>query len=306
MYQTSQPLFLCCETPLHAGSGNDMGLIDMPIQRESNTGFPKVESSSLKGSLRQAFESSSNRDAESIHRVFGFDADGLDGKELKAKLENTQYAGCLALTDARILLVPVKSPKGVYTWVSCPRVINRFVRDINQLAGMSNYFSFSSISPNTISDKSELVKDKSVQLENFEFSGIQPNAQVAELAEKLALILYPSDHETYWAEHLKQYLVVLSDEDFSDFVNYSTEVITRNKIDNTTGAASDTGLFTEEYLPCESVMYSLALFSPEFSARVDKMSAEQVKTYFVDNKPAYFQLGANASLGKGIIKLKTI
>lgn len=34
MFQTSKPLFFICETPLHAGSGSDLGIVDLPIQRE--------------------------------------------------------------------------------------------------------------------------------------------------------------------------------------------------------------------------------------------------------------------------------
>ena len=56
MYKSTNPLFLICETPLHAGSGDDLGIVDLPIQRERHTSFPKIEASSLKGALREAFE----------------------------------------------------------------------------------------------------------------------------------------------------------------------------------------------------------------------------------------------------------
>lgn len=306
MYQTAKPLFLCCETPLHAGSGNDMGLIDMPIQRESNTGFPKVESSSLKGSLRQAYETADNPNAETIHRVFGFDQDAPDGKHLKPKFDNIQSAGCIAITDARILLFPVKSAKGVFNWITCPRVISRFLSDMKQIASLKDNFSLNAVSCGTVSDTSDLAKDGTVGLEEFTFNQIKRDVNVRVLAEKLADILYPGSDDSYWAKQLKEFLVVLSDEDFADFVQNSTEVITRNKIDNETGTASETGLFTEEYLPAETILYSMVLFSSEFTKRDDKMTAEEVKTYFSSAMPSYFQLGANASLGKGIIKLKTI
>ena len=56
MFQKSIPLFLVCESPLHAGSGSELGIIDLPIQRERHTNFPKIEGSSLKGCIREAFE----------------------------------------------------------------------------------------------------------------------------------------------------------------------------------------------------------------------------------------------------------
>ena len=56
MFKCKHPLFLQCQTPLHAGSGSEIGLVDLPIQRERHTTFPKIEASSLKGALREAFE----------------------------------------------------------------------------------------------------------------------------------------------------------------------------------------------------------------------------------------------------------
>ncbi|HRI29847.1 MAG TPA: hypothetical protein PK715_17435, partial [Chitinophagales bacterium] len=32
---------LICETPLHAGTGDDLGFVNLPIQRERHTDFPK-------------------------------------------------------------------------------------------------------------------------------------------------------------------------------------------------------------------------------------------------------------------------
>ena len=49
--------------------------------------------------------------------------------------------------------------------------------------------------------------------------------------------------------YLSEKLVILHDDDFRDFVALSTEVITRNKIDNETGTVAEGQLFTEEYLP---------------------------------------------------------
>ena len=56
MFKQSKPLFFVCETPLHAGSGSDLGIVDLPIQRERHTSFPKIEGSSFKGAVREAVE----------------------------------------------------------------------------------------------------------------------------------------------------------------------------------------------------------------------------------------------------------
>jgi len=52
MYTKVKPFLLHAITSVHPGSGSEVGLVDLPIQREQHTGFPKIESSSLKGALR--------------------------------------------------------------------------------------------------------------------------------------------------------------------------------------------------------------------------------------------------------------
>ena len=47
MYKIAKPLFIHCQTPMHAGSGDDLGVVDLPIQRESYTNFPVGANTSL-------------------------------------------------------------------------------------------------------------------------------------------------------------------------------------------------------------------------------------------------------------------
>lgn len=120
--------------------------------------------------------------------------------------------------------------------------------------------------------------------------------------------LFPSG--SYWNTKAQNDILVLSDDDFKDFVNLSTEVITRIKIDNETGTVQAGALFTEEYLPAESVLYSLVLASPEFvtkgSTRPEK--AEPIMDIFKSGimQLPVIQLGGNATLGKGLLRTKLI
>jgi len=114
---------------------------------------------------------------------------------------------------------------------------------------------------------------------------------------------------------LSNRIVILSDNDFKDFTNLSTEVITRTKIDNETGTVASGALFTEEFLPTESILYSLIFASPifqkkdtDFSKNVKRKSdeeAEEVLNFFkkgLDDAKYTVQVGGNYSLGKGIVK----
>lgn len=80
MYQLAKPLFFRTETPLHAGSGSDLGHIDLPIQREKHTDLPNIQSSSLKGAFRQNLEQNvtTNEDKIGVHLAFGYDGDSVD------------------------------------------------------------------------------------------------------------------------------------------------------------------------------------------------------------------------------------
>jgi CRISPR-associated protein Cmr4 len=77
MFKKAKLFFLLAETPLHPGSGGDStGIVDLPIQRERYTNFPKIEASSLKGSLREAF-SNANKEIQ------------INGQKIKVNKEST-------------------------------------------------------------------------------------------------------------------------------------------------------------------------------------------------------------------------
>jgi CRISPR-associated protein Cmr4 len=325
MYQKIKPLFLICETPLHAGSGSDLGIVDLPIQRERHTSFPKIEASSLKGALREAVEervasktfTSIDANDTKIHRVFGYDDGSLDDKakdnlkrcfSKKGKEEEyaIDFAGAIGFTDARLLFFPLKSMRGVFAWVTCPKVLQQFQTDMQlgdiEVPELEKEFSNGNalITPDstlTIGAKKKIV------LEEYAFGTIETEF-VNTLGEWLSTNVL-SQLPNYWKNKIKTDIVILSNDDFKDFVNLSTEVITRTKIDNETGTVAGGALFTEEYLPAESIMYSLVMAHDEFTANKDKMPAENVLDFFctqLSKKSGIVQIGGNATLGKGIVR----
>jgi CRISPR-associated protein Cmr4 len=303
MYRKSNLLFLMSQTPMHAGSGDSLGIIDMPIQRERHTSFPKIEASSLKGSIREHFErAKGEKDKEILAASFG--TEGENGKGSRA--------GALGFTDARLLLFPVKSMKGVFAWVTCPKIISVF----NEELSLSGYEIQFDVQENTVATGNNLsLNSNKIVLEEYTFevndvTGAK-NA-VNELGAWLSSNLL--DGKGYFADKLKTDIVVLKDDDFKDFVNLSTEVLTRTRIDNETGTVADGALFTEEYLPAEAIMYTNVLTAAEFATADDKKAAKQFDTeadlrkYFREfiSQDNVFQIGGNATLGKGIVKAKFV
>lgn len=303
MFKHSNPLFLICETPLHAGSGDDLGIVDLPIQRERHTSFPKVEGSSLKGAIREAFESKlPTTDSNKIESAFGPESTGSSG-----------FAGALGFSDARLLLFPVKSMKGVFAWITCPKVLKQFKRDM-ELSGVT--FPNDILTPeySTPTNCGLFIKNGSdkVVLEEYTYSipsANQNNAKCDAFATWLKTNVFASSL-SYWQDKIEKDIIVLPDNEFKDFVNLSTEVITRTKIDNKTGTVQDGALFTEEYLPSESLMYSLVLASDDHSPKNSGTSTFAdanavtafVQATFNTNLQNIFQIGGSATLGKGIVR----
>jgi len=331
MFKQAKPLFLICETPLHVGSGDNLGIVDLPIQRERHTGFPKVESSSLKGSLRTAFEDKAGNDVNKlieIQATFGYDETGIskeveeaftigegDNKELKKA-----FVGCLGFTDARILLFPVKSIKGVFAWITCPQVLKKFADEM-KLCERKDVDFIEQVTENTVPHSCELlVKNKQnedqIVLEEFTFK-VTEERNCNQLAKYLSDLFFSKKEQAYWKGKLEKNLVVLSNDDFRDFVEHSTEVITRIKINNKTGTVQDGALFTEEFLPTDSILYSLVLASPippvflsqDKFPKLSELNLFQEKNvieYFgntMNEIQNIFQLGGNATLGKGIVRM---
>ena len=86
---------------LHVGSGDtNYGVIDNLIQRDVLSGFPNINASGLKGSVRQYFE---HKNYGNINNDFGSKYDAP--QKLKASLR---------FFDANLLSIPVRSNKTPY------------------------------------------------------------------------------------------------------------------------------------------------------------------------------------------------
>ncbi len=298
MFKKAKLMYIHTISPMHVGSGSDLGIVDMPIQREGHTNFPKIEASSLKGSIRETFERRDMTTSIKTHLTFGYD-DSNAPKLVKEKFtekKSQEFAGALGFSDARILLFPIKSAKDIFAWVTCPLVLDKFMKDLKISDNEQNF----TIVENTITNDSKLnIDNGSVILEEYQIS-VRKDDNAQQIAEFLATELDNNE--------IKNKLIILSNDDFKDFITLSTEVITRTKIDNKTGVVASGALFTEEYLPSETIMYSLALASDlmaqvDFNEAKDLVTADDVMHFFTITVPNIIQIGGNATIGKGIVSI---
>lgn len=304
MFKLAKPFFIICETPLHAGSGNDLGVVDLPIQRERHTGFPKIEASGIKGCIRDSFERL--RELKVKDKTIPFNKSIID---LAFGPENgAEHASTLGFTDARTLLFPVKSMMGVFAWITCPKVLAKFKSDL-ELCGIYSDFHMPE-ARSTAEGSSLFVRENKIILEEYTFEiSYKDDPNCTKLANWIAENAMPDLNEyEYTREKLKKDIVVLDDDDFRDFVTLSTEVVTRTRISEK-GTVASRALFNEEYLPAETVLYFLALASPIFSEAKEQYKdlfgegESSVMRFFIDNKPKVAQLGGNATIGKGIVRV---
>lgn len=287
MFTNKKPVLMICETSVHAGSGSDLGIIDLPIQREKHTFYPKFESSGIKGMMRQYFRSVF--DLASLEKYFGPEPDTSEST-----------ASCIGFIDGRILLFPVKSVKGVFAYVTCPDVLQRFQRDM-LIADFSEFSDLDKIKVGGICQDSGLLAEKNtVILEEYAFEDCAVSVELTSFAEKLAKSLSGNINK-YWADKIKHDVFVISNDDFSDFVNLYCEVNARIKINPDTGTVAKGALWYEEFLPTDTLMYSILMTSPSFGK--DKETGTEVMNNIITKFPEMVQMGGDATIGKGLVRL---
>ncbi len=324
MFDRAWMLYLYVETPLHAGTGRGIGAIDLPIQRERTTDYPTIYASSLKGRLRAEVAEKLGEKSPTLLSIFG------QAEEAGA------FGGALSPGDARLLLFPVRSLAGVWAWTTCPAVLQRFVRDAAglglelpdwwpQVAALlptepaqgneKTATEIALVAPTGVSTL-PVGSSGAIVLEEISYP-VRAQALVQQLGEWLATNALPPDAAyNPWRTRLPQQLVILSDDAFRDFVQFSTEVVTRVRLDYQTKTVVPGALWNEEHLPPESLLYA------PLYVGATRQSTEQTKEGSVTNGapekhtaqavadqlqtlvPARIRLGGDETVGRGLVHVR--
>ena len=258
----AQQLFvLHALTPLHVGIEDSLGGIDLPTMRERHTGYPLLPGSSIKGVLR----------AEAAKEISAKKMEALAAFGPNAELAG-DYRGGLVLTDAVLLALPVRSLAGTFAWVTCPHALRRLERDLAliepgtrfalpELEGARGQVPSTRDQPQQ-SDSDLVVLDEEkakVFLEEMLLE-VTPSPDVRALAERVGTWAFPGDTETQ-AFFLRRFLLI-PDDLFAFLCRLALEVRARVKIDADRGTAADSGPWTEEHMPAETLLYGLAIGRP--------------------------------------------
>lgn len=321
-------LFIYTESATHAGTGVGLGAVDLPIQREKTTGYPIIQGSGIKGALRQQYPG----EKDDINKAVVFGPD-----------DQPDYGGAVAVGDARILAFPVRSLKGVMAWVTCRDVLARFARDAAQLKPpllpsaapqpQADHTEAYASSEDVVLDGGSIVLEDYLyhqasytfaageldgelrqDLQYFDDQTGQPRLIAEVWASWLARNALPqsSSYQKYYHAAFAHRFVILPDDDFRDFVLYSTEVTTRIKLNRDTKTVDGTALFTMEALPADSLLY-VPIMTHKPRIQRDKLAGSafhvgstdgDVLRWLQTNNPPRIQIGGDETVGYGQVALR--
>lgn len=262
-------------SPLHTGGTTQEGNL-LGIARESHTNFPYIPSSTIRGKLRSLV----------TNPVTKID---LFGPELNNSKENQEYEaetgkkidqlsqGSIWIGDGSLLWIPIPSLSHGVIWVSCPLLLNRYLR-------------LKKITPKT-----------KIQANLCSFN--QPNGQVY-LKDA---IFKASDLKLWNKDHVKdlspnqqttgiERVLVLSDQHCATVIQMGLWRQVKIKLDP--HKTVDGGFRYEEAIPPDSLMY----FSWGTTSQTTNKS--QVETKFKNLLTAnhILQIGGQESLGRGFVE----
>lgn len=299
MFDKSMIFFLIAETSIHAGSGEDVGYVDLPIQRNKVTNLPIIQPSEVKGSIREFFEIKQGINDQRISEVFGPE----DGSE---------FASAISFSEARVLFFPVKSVKGVFAYITCPLVLNQFLKDAEiNLENPIEEFEDGKI---LIRNSDSIIKiGEQVILNDLPFTvdGRQglPKIQIeggkVDIFDFLKDKIYPTTPEySYWKDNFPKRAAIVSDDTFTTFTEISTEIITRNKIgEGGVVSGEGGGLWNEENLPQETILYSIISASKPYKKENNNFKNSDEIINFVKSgiHQKRIQIGGHKTVGKGFV-----
>ncbi|MHB1665138.1 MAG: type III-B CRISPR module RAMP protein Cmr4 [bacterium] len=315
MDRNTSILSLYAISPIHAGSGAAVSTVDLPIQRERITNYPTIQASALKGAMRSHFrdfisekdkyhKSDSNEELM-INCIFGSDKQDRSDKQDNCK--NDSMPGAISVSDAKLLAFPMRSNIAPFVWVICPTIIKRLKRDL-EFAGLDLSDDDALIKPNLSNVLSGVIDDTAIVIKG----NLKDEKGAAIILEDAVVKINTQEpiNINFINDNFPEIenLLLISDEMFDYCISSCTEIQTNIKIDSKTGTSQDGALRYQEFLPSDTVLYSVVNFKDQRAETniENYLKANIIKNYVEDTIKEFIQIGGDATLGKGICKIKWI
>ena len=261
---------------IHVGSGDiNFGVVDNLVQKDIITSVPTINSSSLKGALREFFSWNGNIDNAKIDYIFGPpQKNGKNGKKESGR-------GMYKFFTANLLTVPARSSQKPFFRVTAPMLLKEFLNSL------------------------ELFKLDITQKKIIEglIDNAAPEKEKPVIFEDLADVIIEDLNAVYKSfdkiNELKSILgcdvAIFHDDDFKELCE-NLPVIARNHLEN----GKSRNLWYEEVVPRQSRFYFIvAVPDSDDTKKIDKEFADHLQKNLI-------QIGANASIGYGFTKIKRI
>lgn len=297
-------LYLHAITPIHTGTGQSVGTIDLPVARETVTNWPVLPGSGIKGELRDAC-----RDAGTVNAILK----EVFGPDAGAGEQASEHAGGVWFPDAHLLCLPVRSLKGSFAWVTCPLALERWQRD-HLAAGLPFPLSVPTVAPPGdgpvpillgATGAANLAIGTTVYLEDLDLT-VDPGQATAvdAIAGRISGACFP---DPAWQTRFHGHFGVVPDDVFGFLAVTATEVAARVRIDQERKTVADGQLWYEEAVPAEAIFAAPLLAAPQGKRRmaaINGTAADQGEAalfqVIADAVKSPIQLGGKASVGRGL------
>lgn len=282
---------------LHVGTGQGVGVVDLPIARSKSTNLPIVPGSAIKGVLRDELAAQAFLQPDDINTLFGPESSMDDA-----------HAGAIAFGDANLLLLPIRSFAGTVAYATCPFILRQYKRDNNiktadlqipQLGGSDD----DTVSARVTTNSSLIVRGTDrIALEDLDIQAYD-NDTTQKWADAITESLYPENSKDYedWRTQVASRFVILPDDIFSFLADTATEVRTRIRIDRKTRTVQQGALWTEENLPADSVFWGVIGVS-QSRKKADNRSAQELAD-LLPKQEIQIQIGGKHTVGRGFCRL---
>ena len=263
---TSYFYFANTLSPVHSGGAGGNYIADFAIQREVKEQIPKIDSSTWKGSARRVIQ------------------------EKKDLSNNWMFS------DLKLLFFPIRSSKNTFLLVTSSDILREMkmilktcpinnkeecLEDLDLLIEEADYLMDGQISC--------CFEDKNILLGQYPYEVEKVEEEVGQAMERLANRI---------GQSVKR-LALIPHKELIDIVFYETEYVTRVKLGDDR-VIEDKGLFVEEYLPEEAILYGTV----SYFYNILKSDEENKKILSNIKMPEKVQIGKNSTLEKGLVQLR--
>lgn len=297
-------------SPLHAGSGQSLGVVDLPVQRDG-LGYPVVWGSSFKGALRGAATNKNPGRASDIDLVFGTVTDSGDA-----------YAGSVYVSDLHPLAVSGPCDLGGCYFTS-PYLLRVLRESIDVLMSLEN--SMSNLQGlKDLVDKVlvQAAGDTRIQVSSGDFLGrgivglagsIFGDNSIVESSDLRGLfeVFFGLHYPDPIASSLAGRVVLLPDVMAREIIGSRLLLkTTRVSLDYKKKTVKPGALWSEEYVPAGSLFHGVFLFSKLRGKANSNNSVDETVKLFnkLTNgdgsfRPFYLLVGGHETIGKGLVRV---